>query len=79
MAHRFAGNGYTVPAVHVSTGFPSRNALANNKRSIGQCWDQGASADGVCHIFISPVLAPPLDVAGTVIGINLTNSTRSID
>lgn len=45
-----------VPLIRVSTGFPSRGALSNAKRVIGQCWASEASADGAHQIFISPVL-----------------------
>jgi hypothetical protein len=50
------------PKIHVSVGFPSKHALARKKQRIGECWSQGASADGNCHILISPVLALPIDV-----------------
>jgi hypothetical protein len=55
------------PPVHISTGFPSRNALGKGKRRIGECWDGLQSSSGHPHIFISPLLVAPLDVAATVV------------
>ncbi len=43
--------------VHLSVGFPSTRALSAKRRAIGQCWLKHTSADGVPHIFISPLLA----------------------
>lgn len=49
---------YDLPkTIRVSVGFPSRNALSNRNRAIGQCWDGTSSKDGSTHIFISPVLS----------------------
>ena len=61
MTALFSRNGYAVPAVRVTCGWPSRSALAAKKRRIGECWDNSASSDGVNQIFISPCLD---DVAG---------------
>lgn len=59
--------GYKIPPVHVSVGFPSRGGLSSKKRVIGQCWHPSASDDGVPHIFISPLLDDPLDVLSTLL------------
>jgi hypothetical protein len=59
----FKANGYTVPGnVRVTCGFPSRGALSQRKRTIGQCWDPEASAGQLAEIFVSPVLADPVEV-----------------
>lgn len=50
------------PKVHVSVGFPSKAALARKQRRIGECWRQEVSADGNCHVFISPVLVTPVEM-----------------
>lgn len=50
-AELFAVNGYSVPAVRVSVGFPSHGARG---KVIGQC--HYASADSVPQIFIHPTL-----------------------
>lgn len=42
-----------VPPVWVSIGFPGGRSKSST--TVGQCWSRGASADGVNHIFISPV------------------------
>jgi hypothetical protein len=48
--------------VHVSVGFPSVRALSAKKRAIGECWHTEASADGLHHVFISPVVHEPIQV-----------------
>ena len=59
----FATCGYTVPDnVRATCGFPSRGALSARKRTIGQCWDQEASAGAVFEVFISPVVADSCEV-----------------
>jgi hypothetical protein len=52
----FEGHGYKVPAVHVSTGWPSSKGLGKARKVLGECWDKKASDDGVAQIFISPLL-----------------------
>lgn len=47
----------------VSVGLPSKRAFSTKARVIGQCWPQGASADGSTEIFISPVLDSGFDAA----------------
>lgn len=56
MTRLFTMKGYTVPKVRVSCGWPSRGGLANNKRTIGQCWSPEAAEDNLAQIFISPWL-----------------------
>lgn len=64
----FTDAGHSLPPlIRVSTGFPSRNALSNRNRAIGQCWPLEASSDGSVHIFISPVIADPLRVSDVLI------------
>lgn len=50
----------------VTCGWPCKGALARKKRRVGECHGGKSSADGTHEIFISPVLAEPLEVAGTV-------------
>jgi hypothetical protein len=52
----FADAGIPCPDCRVSCGFPSRNALSNKKRYIGECWDGLMSKDGKPQLFISPLL-----------------------
>lgn len=64
---RFAALGQPIPdAVRVAVGFPSRGAMAVRKRRLGECWAPAASVDGVAQLFVSPVLATPLDVLGVL-------------
>lgn len=49
----------------VSCGFPSRNALSNYRRRVGECWPVEAAGDGrTRHIFISPLLTELVDGYG---------------
>lgn len=55
-----------VPPVHVSAGWPSSRGLSEKKRVIGECWKPTTSADGVSHVFISPILDDPIQILGTL-------------
>lgn len=52
--------------VHASIGFPSRGAVSQRRRIMGQCWSGEASKDGNCHIFVSPVHDTPVAVLDTL-------------
>jgi hypothetical protein len=56
MTPLFEAQGYKVPPVRVSCGWPSSRGLSDKKRAIGECWDTEAAKDGVNQIFISPYL-----------------------
>jgi hypothetical protein len=56
MTPMFKGVGYDVPAIQVSTGWPSKGGVGKKRRTLGQCWSKKASEDGKCQIFISPML-----------------------
>ena len=43
--------------VRSSCGFPSKSALSNKNRRIGECWSARASADQHAEIFISPTIS----------------------
>lgn len=60
MAPVFAGQGYELPKVRMSIGFPSQGSRG---RAIGQCWDASASEDGTCEILIRPDRHEAMDVA----------------
>jgi hypothetical protein len=62
----FREDGFEVPPIRVSVGFPSRNALSRRRRTIGQCWRASASADGIPQILISPLLGDPIEVLATL-------------
>lgn len=55
--------GHTVPRVHVSVGFPGGG---NRKTRIAECWMPASSADGIGHIFISPILTGDVLVLGSL-------------
>jgi hypothetical protein len=50
--------------ISVGFGFGSR---AESKEIGGQAWARRASADGVNHVFISPAIADPAEVLGTLV------------
>lgn len=54
----FKGNGYELPAVRASVGWP-RSKSGN---AIGQCWDSKSSADETHEMFICPTQAEPTRV-----------------
>lgn len=55
----------TVPAFHVSVGFPKGHH--GRGRAIGQCWPGGSSADGSCHVFICPTLSGAVEVLAVLL------------
>ena len=64
----FAEHGYTVPdKIRVSCGWPSIKAMGRKSRRIGECWPTQCSKDGTWEIFISPILAKPLDVLDVLV------------
>ena len=65
---RFKSARYELPKkIHVSVGFPSRGALSRTRRVIGQCWHGTASADGLAHVFISPLLSTGVAALDTLV------------
>jgi hypothetical protein len=62
----FKAAGYTVPQeVRVSCGLPSSGAFAS-KRTVGEAWSAVASRDKHHEIFVSPTVADPVQVLGTL-------------
>jgi hypothetical protein len=57
----FTRAGATIPAVHVSTGWPSSRGTSQKRKALGECWDKSASADKVAQVFISPWLSDCLN------------------
>jgi len=52
--------------VRVSFGWPSRNALSNTARRLGECWMVEAAEDGVNQIFLTPLIHDPQEAAGVL-------------
>lgn len=67
MTPTFEVHNFKVPAIHVSTGWPSKGGCGTRKRTLGQCWDAKASEDGKCQIFISPMLLQSDDPCSNVL------------
>jgi predicted Zn-ribbon and HTH transcriptional regulator len=59
--------GHEIPPVLISVGFPSKNPLGRNRRSIGQCWPRICGATGENQIFISPVIENATEVLAIVV------------
>jgi hypothetical protein len=60
--------GSTLPEkIRVSCGFPSKSALANKARRIGECWGVESSEDKSFQVFISPVLKDSIEVGGCLV------------
>lgn len=60
----FSAKGFKVPVVHVACGFPSHRALSG---VMGECWDAEASKDGLCQVFVSPLVDDPVRVMDILI------------
>lgn len=60
----FKSEGYTVPAVKVSVGFPGGGSA---RKRIGEYWSPKASVDNKGSVFISPILDDASEVLGTLV------------
>jgi hypothetical protein len=67
MAPLFKAQGYEVPAVRVSCGWPSSRGMSRKRRTVGECWDKSTAEDKVAQIFISPVMKDSVKVLGTLV------------
>lgn len=59
----FTSIGETVPAAKISVGFPGGGSA---RKAIGEHWHPKATTDGISQIFISPVLADPIQALETL-------------
>ena len=56
----FTGKGHDVPVkVRIGVGWPSKRALSNKNRRIGEAWSEQCSEDQTHEIILSPCLADP--------------------
>jgi len=62
----FLGQGFTVPEIRVSVGWPSKGALSPKKLVVGQCWFGSTAADGKPQLFISPLLDDVIEPTGVL-------------
>lgn len=58
--------GLEMPEYRITCGWPSRSATSRKQRRIGECWKGTASTTGVTEMFISPLIADPMEVAATI-------------
>ena len=56
-------------APRVSVGFPSSGGLSKKggSKTIGQCWAGECAVDGKAQVYISPLLAEPVDVLAVLL------------
>src|SRR5271157_3608159 len=53
--------------IRTSCGWPSKGALAQKKRRVGECWSATCSGDETFEVFISPALHDTLEVLATLV------------
>lgn len=53
----FVSNGFDIPQVRVSVGFPGGGSA---RKRIGEYWDKKATSDKIGQIFINPTIDEPL-------------------
>jgi len=64
----FEDKGATLPVkIRASCSFPSKLALANRNKRVGECWSDKNSEDQTFEVFISPLLKDPIEVGGVVV------------
>jgi len=64
----FEGAGFPLPTkIRASCSWPSKSALAVKKRRIGEAWSAKCSADDSYEVFISPLLADPVEVGHVLV------------
>jgi hypothetical protein len=64
--------------IRASCSWPSKSALAQKKKRIGEAWSAECSGDETFETFISPVLKDPLEVAATLVH-ELCHCTAGLD
>lgn len=58
--------GFRVGKFRVTCGWPCVGGVSPSRRRIGECHPVQSSTDGHSEIFISPLLAEPIEVGGTL-------------
>lgn len=66
LSHIFEAQGFTVPPVRISVGWPGAKSRKGLHSTIGQCWNAASAKDGVQQIFISPKLDNPALILATI-------------
>lgn len=65
---RFEDRGHKIPEnLRIACGWPSKGATSCTRKTLGQCFCPSTSSDNTHEIFISPVLADPLEVSAVLI------------
>lgn len=58
--------GFDLGDYRVTCGWPSSNGLGAKTKTVGQCFGPESSAGKTFELFISPLLAEPVEVGGTL-------------
>lgn len=53
--------------IRASCSWPSKSALANRRRRLGECWSAECSEGGIYEVFISPALRDSVEVAAVLV------------
>lgn len=60
--------GFCLPEkIRASCSFPSKSALAQKKKRVGEAWSAECSGDEHFETFVSPVLKDPIEVAAVLV------------
>lgn len=59
----FGGHGYSLPAIRIGCGWPTRN----RKKTNGECWSEKSSADRTHEIFISPMVEKSIEILAVLV------------
>lgn len=62
----FEAQGFKVPPVRISVGWPGAKSRKGLRQTIGQCWNSASAKDGVQQIFVSPLLDNPTDILAVI-------------
>lgn len=62
----FEAQGFKVPPVRISVGWPGAKSRKGLHSTVGQCWNAVSAKDGVQQIFISPILNDPAEILATI-------------
>jgi hypothetical protein len=64
----FERAGFPLPEkIRASCSWPSKSALAEKTRRIGECWSAECSGDESFETFVSPCLINPVEVSATLV------------
>lgn len=64
----FASTDFLLPeGIRVTCGWPSKSALAEKRKRVGECWSSDCSKDGHFEIFISPYISDSIEALAILV------------